>query len=40
MAALFRSDVHQYGTFILDMDKSLGLAPVAAMPRPAPRRTS
>ncbi|WP_225835063.1 Tn3 family transposase [Streptomyces sp. NK08204] len=34
LTALFWSNVNPYGTFRLDMDKRLDLAPVAAMPRP------
>ncbi|MFD1658501.1 Tn3 family transposase [Streptomyces caeni] len=34
LTALFWSNVNPYGTFRLDMDKRLDLAPAAAMPRP------
>ncbi|MFI6724273.1 hypothetical protein NRF20_41095 [Streptomyces sp. R-74717] len=32
LTALFRSNVNPYGTFRLDMDKRLDLAPAAAVP--------
>jgi hypothetical protein len=34
LTALFWSNVNPYGTFRLDMDKRLDLAPAAAVPRP------